>query len=321
MIAVTGAAGFIGSVLVRALNDRGETDILVVDNLGSVGKFLNLRAKQFRKIATPARFAEQFAQGKRLPDTILHIGAITDTTDRDADRMLVENTRYTDGLAKLAMERGIRFIYASSASVYGDGSLGFSDADELTSKLLPLNPYAFSKWLFDNDAVREGWTGKIAGLRFFNVFGPNEYHKARMASVVWHAHRQLEESGRIALFQSHKEGVADGEQKRDFVYVKDVVRVILWFLDHPVANGIFNVGSGHARSFNDLANALFEAAGRPVKIEYVPTPENIRNSYQYYTQAELSKLRGAGCDVPFTPLEEAVRDYVQSHLTSANPYL
>jgi ADP-L-glycero-D-manno-heptose 6-epimerase len=320
MIVVTGAAGFIGSVLVKALNDRGHKDVLVVDTLGSDGKFKNLRVKQFTKIVTPALFAEQLEAGAYKPEAILHIGAITDTSEPDADLMLRKNTDYTGFLAEIAMQRGIRFIYASSASVYGNGSLGFSDDDSLTPKLQPLNPYAFSKWLTDNEAIREGWNEKIVGLRFFNVFGPNEYHKGRMASVVWHSYNQVRDTGKIQLFQSHKEGIAHGHQARDFIWVGDVVNVILWFLDHPNVNGIYNLGTGKARTYNDLAAALFAAMDRSPNIEYIPTPENIRRSYQYFTEADLAKLRAAGCDFAFTPLEDAVQEYVQGYLQKDNPY-
>jgi ADP-L-glycero-D-manno-heptose 6-epimerase len=200
--------------------------------------------------------------------------------------------------------------------------LGFSDDDALTPKLLPLNPYAFSKWLFDAEAIREGWTKQIAGLRFFNVFGPNEYHKGRMASVIWHATNQIKETGQIKLFQSHKEGYADGAQQRDFIYVKDVCDCVLWFLDHPEANGIYNLGTGRARTFNDLAGAIFAALGKTPSIGYIPTPENIRDAYQYHTEADLTKLRSVGYERSFTPLEDAVRDYVTGYLqNAANPYL
>ncbi|HEX5323663.1 MAG TPA: ADP-glyceromanno-heptose 6-epimerase [Capsulimonadaceae bacterium] len=321
MIVVTGAAGFIGSVLVKALNDRGYKDVVVADTLGDDGKFKNLRAKQFKQIIPPDVIEWWLKRENLTADAILHIGAITDTSDPRADLIHDRNTRFTRTLAKFAMERGIRFIYASSASVYGDGSLGFSDDDALTPKLQPLNPYAFSKWLTDNEAIREGWNEKIAGLRFFNVFGPNEYHKGRMASVVWHSYNQVLETGKIKLFQSHKEGIADGEQARDFIWVGDVVNVILWFLDHPHVNGIYNLGTGKARTYNDLAAALFAAMDRPLNIEYIPTPENIRRSYQYFTQADLAKLRAAGCDFAFTPLEDSVRGYVRGYLQKDNPYL
>ncbi len=329
MLVVTGGAGFIGSALVAALNARGRSDILVVDDFGDGPKWKNLRGKRFLDVVTPEAFARDLTagvydgqSGDRRIEGILHIGAITDTSFPDMDALYVRNVRYTRTLALWAMAQDVRFVYASSASVYGDGALGFSDDDALTPNLLPMNPYAFSKWLSDTEAIREGWTGKIAGLRFFNVFGPNEYHKGRMASVVWHATNQIREKGQINLFQSHKEGYADGQQERDFVYVKDVCAVVLWFLDHPDANGLYNVGTGGARTFNDLARAIFRALSKPPEIAYIPTPENIRAAYQYHTEADLTRLRGAGCDVPFTSLEEAVNDYVGNYLQNeTNPYL
>ena len=255
-------------------------------------------------------------------DGILHIGAITDTSFPDMDELQERNVRYTRTLARWAMAQSVRFVYASSASVYGDGTLGFSDADSVTPTLLPLNPYAFSKWLSDSEAIRDGWAEKAAGLRFFNVFGPNEYHKGRMASVPWHSTNQIRETGQIKLFQSHNPRYADGAQERDFVYIKDVCAVVLWFLDHPDANGIYNVGTGQARTFNDLAAAIFRALGKLSDITYIPTPENIRAAYQYHTQADLTRLRQTGCDVPFMSLEDAVQDYVQTYLQNeTNPYL
>jgi ADP-L-glycero-D-manno-heptose 6-epimerase len=184
-----------------------------------------------------------------------------------------------------------------------------------------LNAYAFSKWLFDAEAIRAEWNNKITGLRFFNVFGPNEYHKKSMASVIWHSYNQIKETGKLRLFQSHRDDYADGEQSRDFVYVKDVVRVITWFLDHPETNGIFNLGTGTARSFNDLASAIFAAMDLPRNVEYIPTPEKLRNAYQYFTEADLTKLRKVGCDIDFTPLEEAVADYIQSYISQSNSYV
>lgn len=320
MIAVTGGAGFIGSVLVQALLDCGDK-VIVVDNLGAGAKFKNLRAKAFRDIVAPQEFLAGLADGAYRPDAVVHLGARTNTSEPDADLLLRNNTQYTRSLTRLCIEHDVRLVYASSAAVYGDGELGFSDDDEITPSLLPLNPYAFSKWLFDAEAIRANWTEKIAGLRFFNVFGPNEYHKGRMASVVWHSFNQIQEHGKLTLFHSHRKDYADGEQKRDFIYVDDVVRVINWFLDHPEINGIYNLGTGTARSFNDLATAIFDAMDAPRRIEYVPTPENIRGSYQYFTEADLTKLRAAGCDVEFTPLEEAVEEYIQSYLTKQNPYV
>ena len=321
MIALTGGTGFIGSVLIQALNDAGHKDVLVVDTLGTAGKFKNVRAKSFTDIVHPIKFLEDLQAGKVKPEAILHIGAITDTSEPDADSLYRDNTWYTRQLAQWAIDHDVRFIYASSASVYGDGALGFSDADDITPKLLPLNPYAFSKWMFDTEAIRSGWTDKIVGLRFFNVYGPNEYHKARMASVIWHATNQVRDAGEIVLFQSHKEGYKDGEQQRDFVYVKDLCAVVLWFLEHPKANGIYNLGTGRARTFNDLAAAIFAALGKAPNIRYVPTPENIRNAYQYHTEADLVRLRAAGCDVSFAPMEDSVKDYVQGYLLKEQPYL
>ena len=321
MLVVTGGTGFIGSALVWALNERGRDDILIVDDLGKAGKWKNLRGRRFLDIISPDSLVVTLELGTPI-EAILHMGAITDTSEPDADALYQRNTVATRHLAQWALASGTRLVYASSASVYGDGALGFSDDDSLTPDLLPLNPYAFSKWLFDGEAIRERWTDKIAGLRFFNVFGPNEYHKGRMASVVWHATRQIQETGHIELFQSHKDGYADGEQRRDFIYVKDVCDIVLWFLDHPEVGGIYNVGTGRARSFNDLAAAIFAALGHSPDIAYVPTPENIRHSYQYFTEADLTKLRAVGFDRPLSSLEDAVQDYVTNYLRNeGNPYL
>ena len=324
MLVVTGGTGFIGSVLVAALNARGRDDVLIVDDFGDGPKWKNLRGKRFVDVVSPEAFAHRLTAGEydgKL-DGILHVGAISTTSFTDVDELYERNVRYTRTLALWAMAQGVRLVYASSASVYGDGALGFSDDDGPTGQMLPMNPYAFSKWLTDVEAIRDGWTETITGLRFFNVFGPNEYHKGRQASVPWHAVNQIRESGQIKLFQSHKEGYADGAQARDFVYVKDVCAVVLWFLDHPETSGIFNVGTGQARTFNDLAAAIFRALDKTPDVVYVPTPENIRDAYQYHTQADLSRLRAAGCDVPFTSLEDAVSDYVRGYLQNeANPYL
>ena len=320
MIIVTGAAGFIGSIVVAALNKSGEKDVLAVDTLGTEGKFKNLRARSLTDIIDPDELLAGLRAGSIKPSAIIHMGAITDTSEKDADKVLAMNTKYTRELAKHCIANGIRFIYASSASVYGDGNLSFADDDAITPGLLPLNPYAWSKWLFDAEAIKNGWVDKIAGFRFFNVFGPNEYHKGFMASVVWHSYKQVIENGSIRLFQSHKDGIAHGEQKRDFVYVMDVVGVLLWALKNPQACGIFNLGSGKARSYNDLAKAIFAAVGKEPNIEYVPTPESIRNSYQYFTEADLSKLRAAGCDYQFASLEDTIGAYVKGYLTQANPY-
>lgn len=324
MLVVTGGTGFIGSALVAALNARGRDDILVVDDFGDGPKWKNLRGRRFLDVVAPETFARDLAAGAYAGkiEGILHMGAISDTSFRDVDALYARNVRDTRMLAQWAMANEARLVYASSASVYGDGTLGFSDDDALTPRFLPMNAYAFSKWLSDMEAIRAGWTDKVAGLRFFNVFGPNEYHKGFGASVPFHSTNQIRETGQIKLFKSHKAGYADGEQERDFVYVKDVCAVVLWFLDHPEANGIYNVGTGRARTFNDLAAAIFRALDKTPEITYIPTPENIRASYQYHTEADLTRLRGVGCDVPFTSLEEAVSDYVRNYLQNeANPYL
>ncbi len=324
MLVVTGGAGFIGSVLVAMLNACGHRDILIVDEYGDGPKWKNLRGKSFADTVMPEKFAHDLTAGvyDGQIDGILHIGAITDTSFRDMDELQERNVRYTRTLAEWSIAHDVRFVYASSASVYGDGAFGFSDADAVTPTLLPLNPYAFSKWLSDTEAIRDSWTQKAAGLRFFNVFGPNEYHKGRLASVPWHSFNQIRETGQIKLFQSHNSRYADGAQERDFVYVKDVCAVVLWFLDHPEANGIFNVGTGQARTFNDLAAAIFQALGKPVDITYIPTPENIRAAYQYHTQADLTRLRQTGCDMPFLSLEDAIQDYIGTYLQNeTNPYL
>lgn len=320
MIIVTGAAGFIGSVIVKLLNDRGE-DVVVADSLGKEGKFRNLRRRRLSRIVSPEQLLLDLESGSLKPTAIIHMGAITDTSETDADLLLEQNTQYTERLTRIAIGKEIRMIYASSASVYGDGDLGFSDNNDLTSVLCPLNPYAFSKWLFDATAIRMGWDKEIVGLRFFNVYGPNEYHKKSMASVVWHAYNQIQSTSGIKLFQSHNPEYANGEQKRDFIYVDDVARVVLWFLYHPEVNGIFNLGTGKARTYNDLANALFMAVERKPQIEFIPTPESIRNSYQYFTEADMSKLKSVGCDVPFHSLEDGVEDYVRNYLGKNNTYL
>ena len=321
MIVVTGAAGFIGSVLVNSLNDAGQTDLILVDTLGNQDKWKNLRAKKFIKLITPDELLAELVADEISPTAILHIGALTDTGEKDADLTNRQNTEYTRNVAHWAIKHDVRFIYASSASVYGNGDYGFSDDDDLTPKLLPMNPYAYSKWLFDARAIAEGWSEKFVGLRFFNVFGPNEYHKARMASVVWHAFNQIKNTGGIELFQSHKDGYTDGGQTRDFIYVKDICNVILWFLDHPEANGVFNLGTGNARTFNDLAAAIFSALKTEPKVQFVPTPEQFRKSYQYFTEADLTKLRSIGCDYKFSTLEESVADYINGYLEKDNPYV
>jgi ADP-L-glycero-D-manno-heptose 6-epimerase len=324
MIIVTGGAGFIGSCLVRELNERGRTDILVVDRLGndaSAAKWRNLVGKRFLDIEHKTVFREKLLAGKYGAEieAIVHLGACSATTETDADYLLDNNYRYSQDLAVYAEARNIRFIYASSAATYGAGEQGYSDASDTTddSKLLalkPLNMYGYSKQLFDEWVLRNKLEYKFVGVKFFNVFGPNEYHKGAMASLVHKAHRQIGQTGSLQLFKSYKPDYADGEQKRDFVYAKDVVRVLADMLKYGEIAGIYNLGSGVARSWNDLANAVFAAMKRPARIEYVDMPSDIRGQYQYFTQADMSKLQQTRLYKPFLTLEEAVSDYVQHYL-------
>jgi len=344
MIIVTGGAGFIGSAIIATLNKRGISDILVVDELGcyegrhsaetpfskQVGKgepakepqngatekWGNLRNLSFADYVEKDEFLELVIQDK-LPasvETVFHLGACTDTTETDASYLIKNNYQYSKLLAQWAADKDIRFIYASSAATYGDGSAGFSDSQGDLAKLRPLNMYGYSKHLFDLWAKRTGLLSKIVGLKYFNVFGPNEYHKGDMRSFVLKAFEQINARGWVGLFKSYKPDYADGEQKRDFLYVKDAVEMTLFFLDRPGVNGIFNIGAGRARSWNDLAKAVFSAMGKQPKIEYIEMPEAIRDKYQYYTEANITKLRNAGYKKQITPLEAAVKDYVQNYL-------
>ena len=319
---VTGGAGFIGSAFIWKLNREGIDDILVVDSLGNENKWKNLRNLRFSDYLHKDVFLERLLAGKLpfIPDAIVHMGARSSTTERDVAYLVENNYRYTQTLADWAASRSIRFLYASSAATYGDGLAGFSDANDI-SELRALNPYGYSKHLFDLYAARKGLLEHVAGLKFFNVFGPNEYHKGDMTSIVYKAFRQIGDEGRVKLFKSHRPDFADGEQTRDFVYVKDCVDVMWWILVHPEANGLFNVGTGKERSFRDLAKAVFSAMGRTPHIEYVPMPESLRENYQYHTRADTAGLQRAGCPLTFRPLEEAVRDYVENHLQAREPYL
>jgi ADP-L-glycero-D-manno-heptose 6-epimerase len=318
MIVITGGAGFIGSALVWRLNQNGIDDILVVDHLGVSDKWTNL---------VPLRFGDYIDKSDFLPKlesgafgsgitALFHIGACSSTTEQDAGYLMENNYRYTDRIAHWwERNQSCRFVYASSAATYGDGTAGYSDSHDAIYKLCPLNMYGYSKHLFDLQALRRGWLDKIVGLKFFNVYGPNEWHKGEMRSVVNKAYSGVRDHGRMTLFSSHRDGYADGEQRRDFLYVKDAVDMALFFMDHREANGIFNIGSGTARSWNDVASALFSAADKPVSVDYVPMPVEIRDRYQYYTCADMAKLRIAGCHHKCMSLEDGVRDYVQSYLS------
>jgi ADP-L-glycero-D-manno-heptose 6-epimerase len=316
MLIVTGGAGFIGSALIAALNKRGITDILVVDELGTDERWKNLHNLSFADYVEKGDFLEM-ALEKKIPspiEAVFHMGACTDTTETNASYLIKNNYEYTKLLAQWATDAGVRFIYASSAATYGDGSAGFSDNEEHIENLTPLNMYAYSKQLFDRWARRTGLLGKIAGLKYFNVFGPNEYHKGKMRSFVLKAFEQINTRGKVRLFKSHKSEYADGEQMRDFLYIKDAVDMTLFFLDNPHLTGLFNIGAGKARTWNDLVKIVCGAMGKLPKIEYIDMPDSIRNQYQYLTEADISKLRRAGYDKEPMSLEDAIVDYVQNYL-------
>jgi ADP-L-glycero-D-manno-heptose 6-epimerase len=317
VIIVTGGAGFIGSNVVKALNERGVDDALIVDRLGTGEKWKNLVGLRFSDFEHKDHFIAKVERGlfDREVTAIVHMGACSSTVERDADYLYTNNFLYTRRLAEHfgPLER-VRFIYASSAAVYGDGARGYSDEDALTPELKPLNMYGFSKLAFDVWALRTGFSQRSVGLRFFNVFGPNEHHKGDMRSVAVRAYHQARKEGRAKLFKSYKPEFRDGEQLRDFVYIKDTVKTVLFFLDNPRVNGVYNVGTGEPRNFNDLVKAVFNALGIETRIEYIDMPEGLEKRYQYITSADLSKLRSAGYREKFMRLEDAVSDYVRNHL-------
>ncbi len=316
MIVVTGGAGFIGSALIAELNHRGQTDILVVDELGKSSGWKNLRGLSFSDYMEKGDFLDMVIDGHVLEgiDTVLHMGACSSTTEMDMSFLVQNNFEYTKWLASWCVSSNIRFIYASSAATYGAGDQGFMDDESLIHHLRPLNPYGYSKQMADLWARKAGLLDKIVGLKFFNVFGPNEYHKADMRSYVLKGFEQIQASGKVKLFKSGDPNYADGDYVRDFIYVKDAVAMTLFFMDHPQANGLFNVGTGQARTWNDYVKAIFVAMGCTSNIEFVDMPEIIRDQYQYYTQASIDKIRQMGYSVEITSLEEAIKDYVQNYL-------
>jgi ADP-L-glycero-D-manno-heptose 6-epimerase len=315
MIIVTGGAGFIGSALIAALNKRGATDILVVDEGDRVNS-RNIVNLSFADFVEKNDFLKKVDNGKINSHTkaVFHMGACSDTTEADAIYLRRNNYGYSKHLAQWAVEAGVRFIYASSAATYGDGSVGFSDEEEKIDNLKPMNLYARSKQQFDLWAKAHGLLNNIVGLKYFNVFGPNEYHKGDMRSFCLKAYEQINKTGKARLFKSYKPEFADGQQMRDFIYIKDTVDMTLFFLDNPEVTGLFNIGTGKAHAWNDLVSAVFDAMGKNVNIEYIDMPESIRNQYQYFTQADMTKLRKAGYKEQTTPLEDAVNDYIQNYL-------
>ena len=310
MIILTGGAGFIGSCFLWKLNREGIEDVIVVDHLDDSEKWRNLLGKKFKDYIQKDDFIRIVEENKLpKPDHIVHMGACSSTTLTDADYYIKNNYEYSKTLAEWAFSDNTPFLYASSAATYGDGQSGYSDSKEATYGLRPLNMYGYSKQLFDLWVLNNGYESKVIGLKFFNVFGPNEYHKGEMMSVICKNFREVQDKGRIRLFKSYKEEYADGEQKRDFVYVKDAVDVMYYLFRNPDKTGIFNLGTGCARSWNDVAASMFSSLGKKPKIEYIEMPEYLRPKYQYFTQAEMTKLRDAGYSQEFQPLEEAVRDY------------
>ncbi len=319
MIVVTGGAGFIGSAIVWKLNQLGKSNIIIVDELGKDEKWKNLVGLKYEDFVNKLEFIEQVLDDV-IPyniDAIFHMGANSSTTEKDADHLMDNNYHYTKELAKYCVEKNIRFIYASSAATYGDGSLGFDDDEGKQETLRPLNMYGYSKQLFDLWAKRNHILDRIVGIKYFNVYGPNEYHKGDMRSVVHKAYEQVRDTGKVRLFKSLNPAYKDGEQMRDFVYIKDAVDMTLHFLDKPDKNGIFNVGAGKARTWNDLVKSLFNSVGKPVNIEYINLPEHLADKYQYFTEANLSKIKATGYSQPTTTLEDGVDDYVKNYLLKA----
>jgi ADP-L-glycero-D-manno-heptose 6-epimerase len=325
MLLVTGGAGFIGSNVVAALNEAGRSDIVVNDALGADDKWRNLAKRQVADVIAPVDLFG-WLDSRKL-DAVIHMGAISDTTATDADLVMENNFRTSMRLLDWCTEAGVPFIYASSAATYGDGSEGFTDdwTPQALQKLKPMNLYGWSKQMFDQ-VVAERFTQKEklppqwAGLKFFNVFGPNEYHKGEMMSLVAKRFDDAKNGRAVKLFKSHRDGIGDGEQRRDFIYIDDAVAVVRWLMQTPQVSGIFNVGTGKARTFRDLITALFRAMGREPKIEYVDMPDNIRGQYQYFTQASVENLLRAGYNGGFTSLEDGVSRYVTRFLNTADCY-
>ena len=315
-VIVTGGTGFIGSVLVWELNRRGCTHVAIVDFPAQSDKRANLAGLRYKEIIEPAKLSSRLSSGSMGQlDYIFHLGACSSTTETNEQYLRENNYEYSRTLAEWAQNAGVRFVYASSAATYGDGSAGMDDSDpRQLERLRPLNLYGQSKQWMDLHAWREGWLDRIVGLKYFNVFGPNEHHKGDMRSLVCKSYSEILKTGVIRLFKSYLPEYRDGEQRRDFLYVKDAVAMTLHLAANPAANGIFNIGSGQARTWNELARAVFSALGREPRIEYIDMPESIRDKYQYFTQADIDKLLATGYDQPITSLEDAVRDYVVNYL-------
>lgn len=326
-VVITGGAGFIGSNLVGAFAARGDLDVVVCDRLGSDGRWRNIARHEIAEVVAPERLLDALDGLGRTVRAVIHMGANSSTTATDADQMIANNTGFSLALWRWCAAKSVRLIHASSAAVYGDGAAGFDDDPTVAgmARLRPLNLYGWSKLLTDRRVARLTALGaprppQWATLRFFNVYGPNEGHKGDMRSIVAKSYSLAAAGEPITLFKSHRPGVADGGQARDFVYVKDCVKVIAWLYDHPDVSGLFNVGTGQARSFADLVGALYSACGRTPEIRYRDMPEPLRAQYQYFTQASIDRLRRAGYDAPFRSIEDGVLDYVTNHLGQPDPY-
>lgn len=323
MIAVTGAGGFIGSAVVWLFNMRGRSDVLAVDTADSTEVYRNLHNVKLAGYRNHAAFVAQLERGELDDEVegIVHMGACSDTTESNWDFLKENNFEYTSRLARWAVKRGRRFVYASSAATYGDGSSGFSDGHSEMDRLKPLNLYGESKHLFDLLAYRKKLLDRIAGLKYFNVYGPNEYHKGNMRSMVHKSFCQINKTGKVSLFRSNHVDFGDGEQVRDFIYVKDAAAITIFVFDHERVNGIINCGTGIPRSFNDLARAVFHATGKSEQIQYVEMPVNLTDQYQNYTKADIEKLRGYGYQERMYSLEDGITDYVRNYLLTDDPYL
>lgn len=328
MILVTGAAGFIGSVIVKELNDRGEQDIMLCDHFESGDKWKNLRGLKYESfVQVEDLFAHSiWKKPAGAIKAIYHMGACSDTTQLDMDYLYKNNTEFTNKLLTLAAQKNIPIVYASSAATYGDGEQGYSDDHKGVPALKPLNKYGYSKQLSDEWILKQKKKPKVwFGVKFFNVFGPNEYHKGKMSSVVFQSFNQIKDVGEVKLFKSHRDDYKDGEQLRDFVYVKDVVRAMIELIaagkKKPAISGIYNLGTGEARSFHDLVKATYASMDREPQIKFIDMPVELRNQYQYYTQADMTKLKKALPKFKFMKLEDAVNDYVRTHLSQKEQYL
>lgn len=320
-ILLTGAAGFIGSYLLGFLNNHGYSNIIIADDFHDEDKWFNFDSKKFVQKVERSELFDWLANKNPSIDIVFHLGARTDTAEFNYAVHEMLNVDYPKKLWAYCTENKIPLVYASSAATYGAGEHGYKDDHELVKKLAPLNPYGVSKNEFDKWALeQEDQPPYWVGLKFFNVYGPNEYHKERMASMVFHGYNQIKKTGKMRLFKSHREDYKDGEQLRDFIYVEDIAKLCHWLTENKIDSGLYNVGTGKARTFNDLANALFLSMNKPVNIEYIDMPEDIRDKYQYFTEADMSKLTGAGYTASFYTLEEGVADYVRNYLSLNNYY-